>query len=65
MKGLEHVTSNYVFLTDADTRAVQGRGSRLLIAELERGADAVGGVPSSDLRGGGVLGTSVPASNSR
>lgn len=57
MKGLEHVTSEYVFLTDADTYVpFRSKGLGYLIAELERGADAVGGVPSSDLRGGGLLG---------
>jgi cellulose synthase/poly-beta-1,6-N-acetylglucosamine synthase-like glycosyltransferase len=57
MAGLEHVTSKYVFLTDADTYVpFRSKGLGYLIAELERGADAVGGVPSSDLRGGGLLG---------
>jgi cellulose synthase/poly-beta-1,6-N-acetylglucosamine synthase-like glycosyltransferase len=57
MKGLEHVTSKYVFLTDADTHVpFKSAGLGYMIAELNRGADAVGGVPSSDLRGGGVLG---------
>lgn len=57
MAGLEHVTARYVFLTDADTY-VPFKAPALghMIAELDRGADAVGGVPSSDLRGGGVLG---------
>ena len=57
MAGLEHVTSDYVFLTDADTYVpFRSKGLGYMIAELERGADAVGGVPSSDLRGGGLLG---------
>lgn len=57
MHGLKHVTSPYVFLTDADTY-VPSRSDGLghLLAELEAGADAVGGVPSSDLRGLGLLG---------
>jgi cellulose synthase/poly-beta-1,6-N-acetylglucosamine synthase-like glycosyltransferase len=57
MKGLEHVTADYVFLTDADTYVpFKTRGLGYMIAEIDRGADAVGGVPSSDLRGGGLLG---------
>jgi cellulose synthase/poly-beta-1,6-N-acetylglucosamine synthase-like glycosyltransferase len=57
MRGLEHVTAPYVFLTDADTYVpCGGHGLGHLLAELEAGADAVGGVPSSDLRGLGVLG---------
>jgi len=57
MHGLMHVTSPYVLLTDADTYIpARGRGLGYMLAELERGADAVGGVPSSDLRGGGLLG---------
>ncbi|MDP9423927.1 MAG: glycosyltransferase family 2 protein [Pseudomonadota bacterium] len=57
MNGLQHVTTPYVFLTDADTY-VPATGDDLghLLAELEAGADAVGGVPSSDLRGLGWLG---------
>lgn len=57
MNGLSHVTAPYVFLTDADTYVPsRGHGLGYMIAEMEAGADAVGGVPSSDLRGGGVLG---------
>jgi cellulose synthase/poly-beta-1,6-N-acetylglucosamine synthase-like glycosyltransferase len=57
MKGLEHVTAEYVFLTDADTYVpFKSNGLGYMIAEIDRGADAVGGVPSSDLRGGGLLG---------
>lgn len=57
MKGLERVSAKYVFLTDADTYVpFNNFGLGYMIAELERGADAVGGVPSSDLRGGGLLG---------
>jgi cellulose synthase/poly-beta-1,6-N-acetylglucosamine synthase-like glycosyltransferase len=56
MNGLLHATADYVFLTDADTY-VDPRGQALgyMIAELEAGADAVGGIPSSDLRAGGLL----------
>jgi cellulose synthase/poly-beta-1,6-N-acetylglucosamine synthase-like glycosyltransferase len=57
MAGLEHVTAKYVFLTDADTYVpFRKHGLGYMITELDRGADAVGGVPSSDLRGGGLLG---------
>jgi len=57
MKGLEFATAKYVFLTDADTYVpFKSRGLGYMLAELDRGADAVGGVPSSDLRGGGLLG---------
>ena len=56
MNGLNHVTSPYVFLTDADT-IVPSRGYDLgfLLAEIENGADAVGGIPSSNLKSGGLL----------
>jgi cellulose synthase/poly-beta-1,6-N-acetylglucosamine synthase-like glycosyltransferase len=57
MKGLEFATADQVFLTDADTYVpFKGHGLGYMLAEIERGADAVGGVPSSDLRGGGLLG---------
>jgi cellulose synthase/poly-beta-1,6-N-acetylglucosamine synthase-like glycosyltransferase len=57
MHGLMHVTAPYVLLTDADTYIpARGNGLGYMLAELEAGADAVGGVPSSDLRGGGLLG---------
>ena len=50
MHGLEHVETEYVFLTDADTQ-IEPRGDDLgyLIAALDRGADAVGGIPSTNL----------------
>lgn len=55
--GLEHVTSDAVFLTDADTYVpFKSKGLGYMLAAIERGADAVGGIPSSDLRGGGLLG---------
>ena len=57
MNALQHVTAPYVFLTDADTYVpAKGYGLGHMLAELEDGADAVGGVPSSDLRGLGLLG---------
>ena len=57
MRGLLHVTAPYVLLTDADTYVpFKTDGLGYMLAELEGGADAVGGIPSSDLRGGGLLG---------
>jgi cellulose synthase/poly-beta-1,6-N-acetylglucosamine synthase-like glycosyltransferase len=57
MNGLNHVTAPFVFLTDADTYVpAASPGLGYMLAELEAGADAVGGVPSSDLRGLGLLG---------
>jgi cellulose synthase/poly-beta-1,6-N-acetylglucosamine synthase-like glycosyltransferase len=56
MNGLAHVSSNYVFLTDADTLVpADSDGLGYLIAELEQGADAVGGIPASNLNGAGLL----------
>ena len=56
MNGLAHVSSNYVFLTDADTLIpTNSDGLGYLIAELEQGADAVGGIPASNLTGAGLL----------
>jgi cellulose synthase/poly-beta-1,6-N-acetylglucosamine synthase-like glycosyltransferase len=56
MHGLAHVTAPYVFLTDADTYVPsRGQGLGYLIAEIERGADAVGGIPSSNLARAGLL----------
>ena len=56
MNGLSHATAPYVFLTDADT-IIPARDYDLgfLLAEIENGADAVGGIPSSNLRAGGLL----------
>jgi cellulose synthase/poly-beta-1,6-N-acetylglucosamine synthase-like glycosyltransferase len=50
MHGLQEVTTDYVFLTDADTQ-LEPRGCDLgyLIDALDRGADAVGGIPSTNL----------------
>ena len=56
MRGLEFVTANQVFLTDADTYVpFRSHSLGYMLAEIERGADAAGGIPSTDLRGGGVL----------
>ncbi len=56
MTGLQHVTTPYVFLTDADTLVpFRSQGLGHMIAELDRGADAVGGMPSSNLDQAGLL----------
>ncbi len=54
--GLARARARYVFLTDADTYLPpDGEGLGYMIAEMQRGADAVGGVPSSNLDGAGLL----------
>lgn len=56
MHGLKHVTSDFVFITDADTFVPSsGHGLGYLLAELEAGADAAGGIPSTNLEGAGLL----------
>jgi cellulose synthase/poly-beta-1,6-N-acetylglucosamine synthase-like glycosyltransferase len=56
MHGLLFATAPYVFLTDADTHVPpRSDGLGYLLAEIERGADAVGGVPSSNLSSNGLL----------
>lgn len=56
MNGVAHSEAQYVFLTDADTYVPpHSKGIGYLIAELERGADAVGGIPASNLSGAGFL----------
>ncbi len=56
MHGLRYATAPQVFLSDADTYVPpDGRALGYLLAEIEAGADAVGGIPSSDLRRAGVL----------
>lgn len=56
MHGLLHAHSKYVFLTDADTFVPpESDGLGYMIAEMERGADAVGGIPSSNLAGARLL----------
>lgn len=56
MNGLQHVTTPQVFLTDADTHVSHdSKGLGYMLAEIESGADAVGGIPSSNLQGAGLL----------
>ncbi len=55
MNGLSHVTTETVFLTDADTFVPNDDGLGYMLAEVERGADAVGGIPSSNLSNAGLL----------
>lgn len=56
MAGVAKTQMPYVFLTDADTLVPHDSdGIGYLLAELELGADAVGGVPLSDLEGAGLL----------
>ncbi|NOT40974.1 MAG: glycosyltransferase family 2 protein [Alphaproteobacteria bacterium] len=56
MAGLARARARYVFLTDADTfLPPDDEGLGYMIAEMQRGADAVGGVPSSNLAGAGLL----------
>lgn len=56
MNGLNHATAPYVLLSDADTvLPVDSDGVGHLIAEIEGGADAVGGIPASNLVGAGLL----------
>jgi cellulose synthase/poly-beta-1,6-N-acetylglucosamine synthase-like glycosyltransferase len=55
MHGLRYVSTDAVFLTDADTIVPADNGLGFLLAEIERGAHAAGGIPSSALRGAGLL----------
>ncbi|EEF3449022.1 glycosyltransferase [Salmonella enterica] len=56
MNGVRRATAEQVFLTDADTRVpADSAGLGYMLADIERGMDAVGGIPSSDLRGAGLL----------
>jgi cellulose synthase/poly-beta-1,6-N-acetylglucosamine synthase-like glycosyltransferase len=56
MNGLQHASADYVFLTDADTWVPSQRdGIGYMLAEMDRGADAVGGIPSSNLTNAGLL----------
>jgi cellulose synthase/poly-beta-1,6-N-acetylglucosamine synthase-like glycosyltransferase len=50
MNGLNFATMPQVFLTDADTYVPPDKnGLGYMLAEIEKGADAVGGIPSSNL----------------
>ena len=54
--GIAHATAPHVFLTDADTLVpADGDAIGYLLAEVEQGADAVGGIPASNLKGAGLL----------
>ena len=56
MAGIRQARSPFVFLTDADTTVpAEGDGVGYMLAEMEAGADAVGGIPLSDLKGAGFL----------
>lgn len=56
MAGIARARARYVFLTDADTYVPSNDdGIGHMIAEMDRGADAVGGVPSSNLAGARLL----------
>ncbi|EAS0629946.1 glycosyltransferase [Salmonella enterica] len=56
MAGVRLSTAAQVFLSDADTYVPpDSRGLGYMLAEIEKGADAVGGIPSTDLRGAGLL----------
>ena len=55
MNGLGHAVSPYVFLSDADTIIpVDSDGLGYMLAEMDQGADAVGGIPASNLVGAGL-----------
>lgn len=56
MAGVAATKAPMVFLTDADTMLpADGDGIGYMMAEIKRGADAVGGLPSSNLTGAGLL----------
>lgn len=56
MNGVRHSKAEYVLLTDADTLILPHRNDiGHLLAELELGADAVGGIPASNLNRAGLL----------
>ncbi|HEY6869916.1 MAG TPA: glycosyltransferase family 2 protein [Novosphingobium sp.] len=56
MNGVARSDMPYVFLTDADTLLREDRDDiGYMLAEMEAGADAVGGVPLSNLAGAGLL----------
>lgn len=56
MNGVRHSEADYVLLTDADTLILPERDDiGYLLAEIDAGADAVGGIPASNLHGAGLL----------
>lgn len=55
-KGINQVETEMVFLTDADIRIPNNDGLGYLIKALENGADAVTGIPGSDLMNINFLG---------
>ncbi len=56
MNGVANSKADYVLLTDADTLIPPQRDDiGHLLAEMEKGADAVGGIPASNLNGAGLL----------
>lgn len=56
MNGLNYATMSQVFLTDADTYVPPDKnGLGYMLAEIESGADAVGGIPSSNLNQASLL----------
>ena len=56
MHGLKYATAKQVYLSDADTYLPpDGGGLGHMLAEIAAGADAVGGIPSSDLSKPGLL----------
>lgn len=56
MNGVHHSDAEFVFLTDADTWVpAQSDGLGYMLTEMDRGADAVGGIPSSNLQNAGLL----------
>jgi cellulose synthase/poly-beta-1,6-N-acetylglucosamine synthase-like glycosyltransferase len=54
--GIARAEAPFVFLSDSDTVLPPTKdGLGYMLAEMARGADAVGGIPASNLRGAGLL----------